>query len=137
MNAVEHAILHQNKPVVVFSLEMPAESIMFRLISSVGRIDQTRVRNGKLEPDEWDKLGIAIKKLKDRPLFIDDTPGLSPNEMRARVRRLQREHGDIAMIMVDYLQLMRVSAGSSEGRTAEISEFHAHSKVLHASSTVL
>ncbi len=121
MNAVEHALLHQNKPVVVFSLEMPAESIMLRLLSSVGRIDQTHVRNGKLDQDEWDKLTIAVKKLKDRPLFIDDTPGLSPAEMRARVRRLQREHGDIAMIMVDYLQLMRV-AGSSEGRTAEISE---------------
>lgn len=122
MNAVEHALLHQNKPVVVFSLEMPAESIMFRLLSSVGRIDQTRVRNGKLEPDEWDKLTVAVNKLKDRPLFIDDTPGLSPNELRARVRRLNREHGDIAMIMVDYLQLMRVNGNGNEGRTAEISE---------------
>ena len=121
MNTVEHALLHQQKPVVVFSLEMPAESIMLRLISSVGRIDQTHVRNGRLDQDEWDKLTIAIKKLKDRPLFIDDTPGLSPAEMRARVRRLQREHGDIALIMVDYLQLMRI-AGNNEGRTAEISE---------------
>ncbi len=121
MNAVEHALLHQDKPVLVFSLEMPAESIMLRLLSSVGRIDQTHVRNGRLDQDEWDKLTIAVKKLKDRPLFIDDTPGLSPAELRARVRRLWREHGEIAMIMVDYLQLMRV-AGNNEGRTAEISE---------------
>ena len=122
MNAVEHALLHQDKPVVVFSLEMPAGSLILRLLSSVGRIDQTRVRSGKLETDEWDKLTIAVKKLKDRPLYIDDTSGLSPNEMRARVRRLHREHGDIAMIMVDYLQLMRVSGSSTDGRTAEISE---------------
>lgn len=121
MNAVEHALLHQDKPVLVFSLEMPAESLIMRLLSSVGRIDQTHVRNGRLEQDEYDKLTIAVKKLKGRPLFIDDTPGLSPAELRARVRRLQREHGDIAMIMVDYLQLMRVT-GSNEGRTAEISE---------------
>jgi replicative DNA helicase len=121
MNAVEHALLHQEKSVVVFSLEMPAESIMLRLLSSVGRINQTHVRNGRLDQDEWDKLTIAVKKLKDRPLFIDDTPSLSPAEVRSRVRRLQREHGDIALIMIDYLQLMRVN-GSSEGRTAEISE---------------
>lgn len=121
MNLAEHALLHQNKPVLVFSLEMPAESIMLRMLSSVGRIDQTHVRNGKLDQDEWDKLTISIKKLKDRPLFIDDTSGITPAEMRSRIRRLQREHGEIALILVDYLQLMRV-AGNNEGRTAEISE---------------
>ena len=121
MNAVEHAVLHQDKPVIVFSMEMPAESLILRVLSSVGRIDQTRIRNGKLEQDEWDKLTIAVKKLKGRPLFIDDTPSLSTAEMRARVRRLHREHGDIALIMVDYLQLMRVP-GNGEGRTSEISE---------------
>ncbi len=121
MNTVEHAVLHQDKPVIVFSLEMPAESLILRVLSSVGRIDQTRIRNGKLEQDEWDKLTIAVKKLKGRPLFIDDTPSLSPAEMRARVRRLHREHGEIALIMVDYLQLMRVP-GNGEGRTSEISE---------------
>lgn len=121
MNLAEHALLHQNKPVIVFSMEMPAESVILRMLSSVGRIDQTHVRNGKLDQDEWDKLTIAVKKLKDRPLFIDDSPGLSPAEMRARVRRLHREHGDIALIMVDYLQLMRVP-GNNEGRTAEVSE---------------
>ncbi len=121
MNTVEHALLHQDKAVLVFSLEMPAESLMMRLLSSVGRIDQTHVRSGKLDPDEITKLGIAVNKLKDRPLFIDDTPGLSPMDMRARTRRLQREHGDIALIMVDYLQLMRIPS-SKENRTSEISE---------------
>ena len=122
MNAVEHALLHQDKPVIVFSLEMPAESLMFRLLSSVGRIDQTRLRSGKIAPEEFEKLNVATHKLKDRPLFIDDSPGLSPTDIRSRVRRLYREHGDIALIMIDYLQLLRVSGTGSEGRTAEISE---------------
>lgn len=121
MNMVEHAVLSQDKPVVVFSLEMPAQSIMLRVLSSIGRIDQGHIRSGKLDQEEYDKLTYAVNRLKDRPLFIDDQPGLSPTEIRARVRRLAREHGGIGMIMVDYLQLMRV-AGSSEGRTAEISE---------------
>ncbi|HNL92577.1 MAG TPA: DnaB-like helicase C-terminal domain-containing protein, partial [Pseudomonadales bacterium] len=94
MNLVEHAVLHQDKPVLVFSLEMPASSIILRMLSSVGRIDQQRIRKGKLVGDEWDKLTSAAGRLKDRPLYIDDTTGLSPAEMRARVRRIQREHGE-------------------------------------------
>ncbi|MEZ5494013.1 MAG: replicative DNA helicase [Pseudomonadales bacterium] len=121
MNLVEHIALNQQKPVLVFSLEMPAESVTLRLLSSVGRIDQTRIRSGKLEHDEWDKLGMAMAKLKDSPLFIDDTTGLSPADMRARARRMQREHGDIALIVVDYLQLMHIP-GAKDGRTAEVSE---------------
>lgn len=121
MNLVEHAVLHQDKPVLVFSLEMPASSIILRMLSSVGRIDQQRIRKGKLVGDEWDKLTSAAGRLKDRPLYIDDTTGLSPAEMRARVRRIQREHGEIALIVVDYLQLMHIP-GAKEGRTAEVSE---------------
>lgn len=121
MNLVEHAVLHQKKPVLVFSLEMPASSIILRILSSVGRIDQGRIRKGKLENNEWDRLTEAAGRLKDRPLFIDDTTGLSPAEMRARTRRLQREHGEIAMIVVDYLQLMHIP-GAKEGRTNEVSE---------------
>jgi replicative DNA helicase len=121
MNLVEHAVLHQDKPVLVFSLEMPASSIILRMLSSVGRIDQQRIRKGKLVGDEWDKLTAAAGRLKDRPLYIDDTTGLSPAEMRARVRRIQREHGEIALIVVDYLQLMHIP-GAKEGRTAEVSE---------------
>lgn len=121
MNLVEHAVLHQDKPVVVFSMEMPSEAIIMRMISSIGRINQTKVRTGKLDEEDWPKLSSAVSKLKDRPLFIDDTPALTPTEVRSRVRRIAREHGQIAMIMVDYLQLMQV-AGAKEGRTAEISE---------------
>lgn len=130
MNLVEHAILHQDKPVLVFSLEMPADSLIIRMLSSLGKIDQTRMRNGKLENDDWDKLGMAVAKLRNRPLFIDDTSGLSPSEMRARTRRIAREHGgDIGMIMVDYLQLMQVK-GSSENRTGEISEISRSLKLM-------
>ncbi len=121
MNLVENAVLAQDKPVLVFSMEMPAQQLIIRLLSSIGRIDQTRIRNGKLEQEDWPKLSAAMNKLKDVPLLIDDTPALTPAEVRSRARRVYREHGGLAMIMVDYLQLMRV-AGASEGRTAEISE---------------
>jgi replicative DNA helicase len=129
MNLVEHAILHQEKPVLVFSLEMPADSLIIRMLSSIGRIDQTRMRNGRLENDDWDKLGMAVAKLRNRPLYIDDTSGLSPSEMRSRARRVAREHGDLGMIMVDYLQLMQVK-GSSENRTGEISEISRSLKLM-------
>lgn len=121
MNLAEYVALHQEKPVLIFSLEMPAESVVMRMLSSIGRIHQQRIRSGKLENDEWDKLGATVQKLNQRPLFIDDTTGLSPAEMRARARRLQRERGDLALIVVDYLQLMHVP-GAKEGRTAEVSE---------------
>ena len=122
MNLVEHAVLHDDRPSLVFSMEMPAEQLMMRMLSSVGRIDQTRVRTGKLDQEDWPKLSAAVNKLKDRPLFIDDTPALTPTEVRSRARKIVREHGDLGMIMLDYLQLMQVAGRSGEGRTAEISE---------------
>lgn len=129
MNLVEHAVLNQDQPVVVFSMEMPAEQLVMRMLSSIGRINQTRVRTGKLDEEDWPKLTAAVSKLKDRPLFIDDTPSLAPTELRSRTRRIVREHGECALIMVDYLQLMRV-AGASEGRTAEISEISRSLKAM-------
>jgi replicative DNA helicase len=129
MNMVEHAVLHNDKPVLVFSLEMPADSLIIRMLSSIGRIDQTRMRNGKLEDQDWDKLSSAVAKLRNRKLFIDDTSGLSPSEMRARSRRVAREQGDLGMIMVDYLQLMQIK-GSSENRTGEISEISRSLKLM-------
>src|SRR6056297_3234723 len=129
MNLVEHAVLNQDKPILVFSMEMPAEQLIIRLLSSVGRIDQTRIRNGRLEDEDWPRLGTAVNKLKDVPLFIDDTPALTPTEVRSRARRVFREHDGLGMIMVDYLQLMRV-AGASEGRTAEISEISRSLKAI-------
>ena len=108
---------------------MPAEQLVIRMLSSLGRIDQTRVRTGKLEQEDWPKLASATEKLKECQIFIDDTPALTPTELRSRVRRLVREQGELGMVMVDYLQLMRV-AGSSEGRTAEISEISRSLKAL-------
>ncbi len=122
MNLVEHAVLNDDRPMVVFSMEMPAEQLMMRMLSSIGRIDQTKVRTGKLDQEDWPKLSAAVNKLKDRPLFIDDTPALTPTEVRSRTRKIAREHGDIGMIMLDYLQLMQVAGRGGEGRTAEISE---------------
>ena len=122
LNMVETALLSQEGPVLVFSLEMPAHALMMRLLSSLGKIPLKNIRDGSLTADDWDKLAKAAAKLKGRKLYIDDTPGLTPIEVRARTRRLAREHGENpALIMLDYLQLMHVS-GSNEGRTQEISE---------------
>ena len=129
MNMVEHAVLTQEKPILVFSMEMPADSLIIRMLSSIGRINQTRLRNGKLEQEDWPKLSAAVTKLKDVPLYIDDTPALTPTEVRSRARRIAREHGGLGMVMVDYMQLMQV-AGASEGRTAEISEISRSLKAL-------
>lgn len=121
MNLVENAALEMGKPIAVFSMEMPAEQLVIRMLSSLGRINQTRVRTGRLEQEDWQKLSQAVGKLKETSIHIDDTPALTPTELRSRARRMAREHGQLGMIMVDYLQLMRV-AGAAEGRTAEISE---------------
>ena len=129
LNFVESAMFSQNRPVLVFSMEMPSAAMVMRMMSSVGRIDQGRMRNGKLTEEDWPKLSSAVAKMKDKLLFIDDTPGLSPQELRARVRRIAREHGNPGMIMVDYLQLMQI-AGSSEGRTQEISEISRSLKAI-------
>lgn len=130
MNLVESAIIKAEKSVLVFSMEMPADSILMRMLSSLGQINQTRVRSGKLEEEDWPRLSSAAKMLKDRPLYIDDTAGLSPTEVRSRARRVARElKGEIGMIMIDYLQLMQIP-GMNEGRTAEISEISRSLKAL-------
>ncbi len=130
MNLVENALLKTELPVLVFSMEMPSDSIVMRMLSSLGRIDQTKIRNGKLDEEDWPRLTSAVNMLKNKPLFIDDTAALSPTELRSRARRVARENkGKLGMIMVDYLQLMRVP-GASEGRTAEISEISRGLKAL-------
>lgn len=129
MNLVENAVIKTEKPVLVFSLEMPAESLIFRMLSSIGRIDQTRLRTGDLLDDEWQQLNGAVSKLKDRPLFIDDSAGLSPMEMRSRARRVVREHGPLGMVMIDYLQLMQIK-GYGDNRVGEISEISRSLKML-------
>tara|TARA_R110000823_G_scaffold18342_33_gene57480 strand:+ start:1188 stop:2558 length:1371 start_codon:yes stop_codon:yes gene_type:complete len=121
MNMAEHAVLHQEKPVLVFSMEMPASQLIMRMMSSLGKIDQTKLRAGNLSEDDWPRLSSAASRLKDRPLFIDDTPGITPMELRNRVRQVTREHGQPGMILVDYLQLMSGSV-ATENRTNEISQ---------------
>lgn len=129
MNIVTHAVVHSKKPALVFSLEMPGEQLAMRLISSLARIEQTKVRTGKLEEHEWPQISSAVSLLDSANLYIDDTPGLLPSEMRARARRVARKHNnELGLIMVDYLQLMRVSG--SENRTAEISEISRSLKSL-------
>jgi replicative DNA helicase len=121
MNIAENVAIKGRLPVLIFSMEMPGEAIVMRLLSSLCRIDQLRIRTGKLSDEDWPRISSTVSMLSDAPLFIDDTPGLSPAEMRARARRLAKEHGQLGMIMVDYLQLMQVP-GHNENRTAEISE---------------
>ncbi|MBS63886.1 replicative DNA helicase [Salinisphaera sp.] len=129
MNMVENAAIKEKVPVAVFSLEMSAEQLVIRMISSWGRIDQSRLRSGRLTEDDWPKITSAIGIMNENArLFIDDTPSLSPSEMRARARRLKREH-DIGLVMVDYLQLMQVP-GTKENRTNEISEISRSLKAL-------
>jgi len=121
MNMAEYAAIKSEKPVAVFSMEMPAEQLARRMLSSLGRINQGKLRTGKLDDDDWPRLTAAVSLLSDKPLFIDDSPALSPNEVRSRCRRLAREHGQLGLVLIDYLQLMQVP-GLKENRTAEISE---------------
>jgi|TARA_R110002050_G_scaffold244371_1_gene381134 replicative DNA helicase len=131
MNIAENAAIHSKQPVAVFSMEMPADSLAMRMLSSLGRIDQHRLRTGRLNDDDWPRLTSAIALLNEAPLFIDDTGGLTPSELRARARRLKREHG-LSLIIVDYLQLMSGSANGrqAENRTNEISEISRSLKAL-------
>ena len=121
MNIAESAAISGESPVLVFSMEMPSDSLVLRMLSSLGRIDQTKIRTGQLGDDDWPRLTSAVTLLNDKPLFIDDTAALSPNEIRSRARRVAREHGKLGMILLDYIQLMQVS-GTSENRAGEISE---------------
>ena len=130
MNLVENALMRSDKVILVYSLEMPAESLVMRMLSSLGRIDQTKVRSGRLDEDDWPRLTSAVNLLQERKLFIDDSAGISPSDMRARTRRLAREHGDIGLIMVDYLQLMQLGGSGSDNRTNEISEISRSLKAL-------
>lgn len=120
MNIAQYIAVKQRVAVAVFSLEMPGEQIAMRMLSSLGRIDQHRLRTGKLAEEDWPRLSSAVSMLSDVPLFVDDSAGLNPTELRARARRLKREH-DLQLIVIDYLQLMQ-TFGSSENRATEISE---------------
>lgn len=129
MNIAEYVAIRENKSVLVFSMEMPGDALVMRMLSSLGHIDQHRVRTGKLTDDDWPRLTSAIGMLSEAKMFIDDTPALSPAEMRTRARRLVKEQGEIGMIVIDYLQLMQIP-GHKENRTLEISEISRSLKAL-------
>jgi replicative DNA helicase len=128
MNIAENAAIKHDVPVAIFSMEMSALQLVMRLFSSLGQIDQTRLRTGNLDELDWPKLTSAMNLLHKSHIFIDETPALSPSELRARARRLKREY-DIGMIVVDYLQLMSVP-GSNENRATEIAEISRSLKAI-------
>lgn len=129
MNIAEHAALKGDKTVLAFSMEMPNEAIAMRLLSSLGRIDQGKLRTGNLSEQDWQRISSAVSLLSKAKLYIDDSPALTTIELRARARRVAKENPDLGLILIDYLQLMRGSA-HSENRTAEISEISRSLKAL-------
>lgn len=129
MNIAEHAAISNDKPVVIFSMEMPGEMLAMRMMSSLGRINQHKVRTGKLSKEDWPRIASAVSMLSEASMFIDDSPALSPGELRGRARRIARSHGPLGLIVIDYLQLMQVP-GSKENRTTEITEISRSLKAL-------
>jgi replicative DNA helicase len=130
MNLCENAMMLQDKPVLVFSLEMPAEQIMMRMLASLSRVNQTHIRTAQLDDEEWARMSGTIKTLKKKDnLYIDDSSGLTPMELRTRARKIARDKGGLSLIMIDYLQLMRVPS-LSENRTLEIAEISRSLKAL-------
>ena len=128
VNIAENAALGSNKSAAIFSMEMSAESLTLRMISSLGRINQSNLRSGRLREDDWPRIDSAMTQLSSAKIFVDETPALTPTEIRARARRLKRERG-LDLIVVDYLQLMQV-AGTKENRATEISEISRSLKAL-------
>jgi replicative DNA helicase len=128
MNIAENAAIGHKVPTAIFSMEMSAEQLTMRMIGSNGRINQAHLRTGNLTDDDWSRIDSAVSLMSIAPIFIDDAPALTPTEVRARARRLKREHG-LGLIVVDYLQLMQV-AGTKENRATEISEISRSLKAL-------
>lgn len=129
MNIAENVAIKSKLPVVVFSMEMSNEQLAMRLISSLAKVNLQNVRTGKLNDEEWFKITKAVSQLESAPLFIDETPALNPTELRARVRRLAREKGQLGLIVIDYLQLMQVPE-NKENRATEVSEISRSLKSL-------
>jgi replicative DNA helicase len=130
LNIAENVAINQGLPVAVFSMEMGASQLVMRMLCSVGRIDQQKVRTGRLGDEDWMRLMSTMQKMQDAQLFIDESPGLNPLELRARARRLARQYGQMGLIVVDYLQLMSGSSSNGENRATEISEISRSLKAL-------
>ncbi len=129
MNIAEYVALEKGLPVAVFSMEMPGEQLAMRMLSSIGRINSNKIRTGKLGDDDWPRLNSAVGLLDKAPMFIDDTAGLNPLDLRSRARRLLREHQQFGLIVIDYLQLMQ-SSETNENRATEISNMTRSLKML-------
>ncbi|MBT5031126.1 MAG: replicative DNA helicase [Proteobacteria bacterium] len=122
MNLVEHIAIDQNKPVAVFSMEMPGNQLATRMLASLSRVGAQKLRSGKLNTEDWPRLTSVVNMLSGKPIYIDDTPALTALEIRTRARRLASEHENgLGAIMVDYLQLMQGGEGNSDNRATEIS----------------
>ena len=131
INIAENVALDTGLPVAIFSMEMGATQLAMRMIGSVGRLDQHKMRTGRLEDEDWVRLTTALGKLNDAPIFIDEGAGLSSFDVRARARRLHRQAGKLGLIVVDYLQLMSAPSGKQgENRATEISEISRSLKAL-------
>lgn len=130
MNLCENAAMTENKPVLIFSLEMASEQIMMRMLASLSRVNQTRIRTGQLNDEDWARISSTMGLLLEkRNMYIDDSSGLTPTDVRARARRVFREHNGLSLIMIDYLQLIRVPS-LSDNRTLEIAEISRSLKAL-------
>jgi len=128
MGIAQHAAIHAGKAVAVFSMEMSYSQLALRMIASIGKVDAQCLRVGELADEDWAHISNAIAQIKDAKIFIDDTPGLTPEQLRSRAKRLKREHG-LGLVVVDYLQLMQ-SQSRRDNRTAEISEISRSLKAL-------
>ncbi|MBX3633915.1 MAG: replicative DNA helicase [Rubrivivax sp.] len=122
LNIAEHVAVQEGLPVLVFSMEMGAAQLALRLVGSLGRINQQNLRTGRLDSGEWERLTDAVERLGQVQLLIDETPGLTSSELRARARRMARQFGTLGLIVIDYLQLMSGSSGSDENRATELGE---------------
>jgi replicative DNA helicase len=129
LNIGEHVALDTKMPVAVFSMEMGASQLALRMIGSVGRLDQHKLRTGRLAAEDWEKLSAALGRLSEAPILIDDTPALNAIEVRSRARRLAKTYGKLGLVIVDYLQLMQASS-QGENRATEISEISRAMKSL-------
>ena len=131
LNIAENVALDTGLPVAVFSMEMGGAQLVMRMLGSVGRLDQHKMRTGRLADDDWHNLTVAVGKLNEVHIHIDETPALNALELRARARRLHRKYGKLGLIVIDYLQLMSASRqGSTENRATEISEISRSLKAL-------
>lgn len=129
INMGENVAIDSGLPVAIFSMEMSGTQLVMRMLGSIGRLDQHKIRTGRLQDDDWQKLTYAVGKLNDAPIFIDETPALNALELRARARRLHRQCGKLGLIIIDYIQLMS-SVSSGENRATEISEISRSLKAL-------